>query len=604
MSIIQSQHKEVRYLKRKALEEESRIIGNALRDQIRQYGIDCTYYKLSSTNWTTFKNVIDQNAILKRAYGYDFSPNYQLSAHVIAYADVQQDIFLLNKIGINPNPEIDFNFDRIDFACAFAEQCGQLKEYKIDEKPIVFEVPSVDLSSIEYDGHRYDLSSHVFPFEVGTGLVQPQYTCGILSGRFRALIWPYEYLVDDEGNQLSTTEEKTIVCDPYEHTDFNVEFPVNSDLYRSLKYKIEHDDYLETLIYLTYKVMKIQKDSSNIVNLLSGYVHGSILYYDIQAIGKYVELIHPMVGDIIEIDFPDDKNREKYEITDCYDKQLTQDGINPLLHKYIWRCKARRYINSYEDNTPQSDSDDRVEEMKRFDSLVDEQIAEHVSMYDELSNGIKEDAAYGGMDGITRRDHKSRGNAISSIDENSDKSLSEYDKQIPTAYYDRYDFIDDGTAIDLIRFGVGSRLLTNGYDLIFMNSSGEFFSIATNSIPLPSHQCIFEQDLRWLKATDSEVVFVNVEGESHAIAIDLLATEGQLELCLNSLFDKTLDTHAIKGDDSRLDALDIGPINVNNQNFFKFKGTKTYLWSDGKHLYAKLASNKQLYQIDGHIGKL
>lgn len=51
---------------------------------------------------------------------------------MITYADVQQDIFLLNKIGVNPNTEIDFNFDRIDFACAFAEKCGQLKEYKIN----------------------------------------------------------------------------------------------------------------------------------------------------------------------------------------------------------------------------------------------------------------------------------------------------------------------------------------------------------------------------------------------------------------------------------------------------------------------------------------
>lgn len=108
------------------------------------------------------------------------------------------------------------------------------------------------------------------------------------------------------------------------------------------------------------------------VNQLSGYVHGSVLYYDVDQLGKYAELIHPAVGDIIEIDFPDDKNREKYEITDCYDKQLTQDGINPLLHKYIWKCKARRFVNSYEDTVPESEADDRAEEMKKFNSLVDE----------------------------------------------------------------------------------------------------------------------------------------------------------------------------------------------------------------------------------------
>lgn len=45
----------------------------------------------------------------------------------------------------------------------------------------------------------------------------------------------------------------------------------------------------------------------------------------------------------------------------------------------------------------------------------------------------------------------------------------------PKPTYTKYDFIDDGTAIDLIRFAAGSRVVTNGYDLLFMNSSGEFY---------------------------------------------------------------------------------------------------------------------------------
>ena len=106
-------------------------------------------------------------------------------------------------------------------------------------------------------------------------------------------------------------------------------------------------------------------------------------------------------------------------------------------------------------------------------------------------------------------------------------------------------------------------------------------------MPLVDHSCMFEQNLRWLKATDSEVVFINVEGESTAIVCDIEATQGQLELCLNSLFDKSLD--------------DGKPLNKNAQNFYKFKGTKTYMWSDGDHLYIKLASNKQLYQVDGKL---
>jgi hypothetical protein len=156
------------------------------------------------------------------------------------------------------------------------------------------------------------LSAHEFPYELGVFGNSPIYTCENLSGYFRAIIHSYEY-----------DKEYTILCDPYEHTQFNVEFPVNKDLYRSLKYKIENDDYLETLIYLTYKVIKEDNGDNTYKSVLSGYIHGSVLFYDINHLGKYVDLIHPSVGDIIEIDFPDDKNREKYEITDCFDKQLT-----------------------------------------------------------------------------------------------------------------------------------------------------------------------------------------------------------------------------------------------------------------------------------------
>jgi len=144
----------------------------------------------------------------------------------------------------------------------------------------------------------------------------------------------------------------------------------------------------------------VQVDSWHYEAVLSGYFHGSILFYDIDEMGKYSTMIHPAVGDIVAIDFPDDVDQERYEITECYDKQLTTDGINPLLHKYIWKCKARRHINSYEESSPSSPADERLLEMNTFRSLEDRQVTEKVEMYDELSNGIREDAVYGGMNGV------------------------------------------------------------------------------------------------------------------------------------------------------------------------------------------------------------
>lgn len=124
MSVIQSTQPELRYIKRENLEQEARIIGNYYRDLIRSYGVDCIYCKLDTSEFENFKKVIDQNTILKQAYGYNISPDYSLSAHTLTYMEVENDIFQLNKFGLNPNIDVNFYFESTDFACALATKLG------------------------------------------------------------------------------------------------------------------------------------------------------------------------------------------------------------------------------------------------------------------------------------------------------------------------------------------------------------------------------------------------------------------------------------------------------------------------------------------------
>lgn len=552
MSVIQSNQKELRYLKRKALEQESRIVGNALRDQIRSYGVDCIYYKLNETGYSDFKNIIDQNTILRRAYGYNDNPNYTMSAHMITYADVQTDMFQLNKYGHVPNVEIDFNFDKIDFACALATKYGQLKEYQIEQSDIFYKVPPSSDSSLfpfSIGAVPYRDNGKILEQPMDVTLASLEYKCEMLTGWFKADIQQYE-----------VGKEYTISCLPYSHTHFNVQFPANEDLYRSLKYEIQNDDFLETKIWLTYVVNEVQT-AYGPKNVLSGYVHGSLLFFDVDMVQKYVSLVRPAIGDLIAIDFPNDRCKQIYEVTDCFDTQLTQDGISPLLHNYIWKCKAKRYVNAHEENAPTNIADERVEEHQMYDQLVDGIVTDKISMYDTISGDIKEDSVYGGYENV----------------------IDTYDNQVVRPQQESYAFVDDGSSICLMKFKMGSRLVTNGYDLIFVDDNMNAYAIAIDSIKTPTDACLLEQDLRWLKATDNQIVFVNVEGESTSIAMNGCATKGELEICLNSLYDKTLDVGK--------------PINEEMQSFFKFKGTRSYLWSDGKHLFAKLASSKDLYFI-------
>ena len=95
MSVIQSTQQELRYFKRNNLLEESKVIGNCNKDLIRTFGLDCTYYKRDNSEFTDFKAIIDSNTILKRAYGYNITPDYHMSADMIVYPVAQADIFML-----------------------------------------------------------------------------------------------------------------------------------------------------------------------------------------------------------------------------------------------------------------------------------------------------------------------------------------------------------------------------------------------------------------------------------------------------------------------------------------------------------------------------
>lgn len=553
MSTLQDREKELRYMKRKNLEEEAKLVGNWYRDIVRAYGIDCTYYKLNTDVFKDFKGIVDQNAVLRRAYGYDDQPSYEMSANMIVYPSVATDIFQLNKFGMTPNMDVEFIFDSLDFACALAPQVGQFKEYPIEETDIYCEVPDIVSGYIDVgNDNRMYLSSHTFPYELGLGEKQ-WYKCDVLSGKFQVLL--EDYVLD---------EEKTIVCNPYEHSTMFKTMTANDDLYRSFNRTIQNDDYIETLLFLTYKVTRIQVGPNEFKCYLTGRLHGSVLFFDMNQVGKYLELVHPYVGDVIAIDFPDETHREKYEITECFDKQLTQDGINPLLHKYVWKCKAKRYIDSFNDAPEPNEGDERLNEQIEYDAIVTEQIAEQVSLYDNLSTSteIKEDAVYGGYSGVLQ---------------NFDKMATDHRK------HEKYDFIDDGTAIDILIFGCGAKLCTTGYELVFIDVDGDSYQVTTNSKELPVRHAYFEEGLRWLKASDSQIVFINIEGESTCLACDDECGAAEAEICLNDLHLKTLDI----GTD----------FNTENDNFYKFKETRSYMWTDGYHLYAKLQSNRRLSMI-------
>lgn len=437
------------------------------------------------------------------------------------------------------------------------------REYSIESSEVICELPPFDDSVTSYvdpgTGETVSgyVSSDTWPYEIGLGRAET-FRCGVCVGNMQCVLSGYEL-----------DKETTVLCNPYEHVDFKIDFPRNDDLYYSLKYKMQNEEYLETLLMLTFKVEKIGDVNPRYV--LSGYVHGSVLFFDIDRMGKYCEKIRPDVGDIVALDFPDENNREKYEITECVDKQLTQDGLNPLLHKYIWKCKARRYINSHEEGAPESnEADQRMEERIKYDAVVDEEVSESVSKYDYIDEdaGVKEDAVYGGYD---REDDK-------------------YDKQeVGKNEYRKYDFVAGSRLVDIAEFECGTKLLTNGYELVFAAPTGEIdqysgepmidgYVLAGCDHTPTVDAAAFEQGMRWLKATNSQLVFVNVEGQSTVLARSSDLPPDKLQINLNSLYDATVDAER--------------PLNGKTSNFYKFRGTRTVIWSTQDGLFVKFANGE------------
>ena len=531
MSVIQDKSNELRYIRRKELFEESKVIGNYYRDIIRSYGIDCHYFKMKVPEMEIFRQVIDQNNLLLNAYGYNDSPCYKISADMITYMEVENDIFNLNKFGIVPTTDVNFYFDSTDFAIALAEKVGQLKEYKIKSKTVVKEI---DLESEKCLCISTDFESDIMSGKVCFNL--------------------------EDCNFENLSDTMTTIGCPFEHTKPKIVFPTNEYLYKCFNYKLSGDTFDDFLAFLDFQIIPTENPQKYII---SGNMYGGILFKDLEIVGKYSEFIKPQVGDIVTIDFPDELNREQYEITECTDKQLTTDGINPLLHTYIWKCKAKRFIDA-ENNLPEKNlANEQINEKMDLNRIANDLVSQKISIYEN-----EEDKIYGGY------------NRVEDFHD-----INALNKNGIDGYY-KLENLDDGTMIDIFTFANGNRLCTNGYDLFFVLSNDVVDKIQLTDSGEDISSMISvdtEMELQFIKASEFGVYFVNIENQVFRLVADEDMPPKEMQLCLNSLVDLT-----VYGNNSE------NP-NKNGDSFFKFKNSNILLFSMENHLYCK--TRKKLIRI-------
>lgn len=542
MSIRYSNSDELRYLKYDNLKQEARIIANYYHDIIHSYGMDCTYYKMSVDLPPEFEKIIKSNNTLKHAYGFDDDPDFSLSCDIITYTEVDDDIFILDKVGKSNNQKINFYFDMTDFATKFMTKLGQFKEYPFKEVEIAGYVnaenkisfESILFSDImsatvvcdvltEFDGgHSNNLDTD--NLDLGTSKAKPRSTRKYTGGISKNITYPI--------NGIAT-------CLVTEHSTPNFTIPVNEYLARSFKYSAGDGD-VATAVYFTYKIYEDGR--------FEGKLNGTVLYYDLNTVSKFAQNIHPEVGDVISLDTS--FGPQIYEITDSNNQNMKTDGLNPLVYKYIWKCEATRRIASY-DEAPMSEGMLAVQNQLLQETLSRNSYSHLLEPYSDNS-----DIVYGGFKGTT----------IEAAKGDSDESEVSWDASVEYT---------EGGIVNLITFGNKSSIITDGYNLFFKDIDSNITKISTFDVESPEIEKL-PINLRYLKADAGNIYFQNILG-------NYIKLVGNADI---SEYRNTISEIEFNEADSTL--------NKNNMNFYKFSNCKTILFSTQYNLFAKV-ENKDEY---------
>lgn len=280
---------EVRYLKRKNLENEALLQKGYFREIIYHYGMDVEYYRLALDYYAT-----PSGLMANYVYGESPTSTYEVSADLVAFVSIEQDNPMLKQFGIESSVNSELYVMRQDFEESLRDKVG---------------LPTTGIFTSTIYGDIADFSGLLTGTVVGGELsgvtsattVVPS---GSISGTFSSVFTRYPVAVNP-----------TIVR-PMFFTDRTV----NGTMAGTVSGTIDA--------------------SGN--GIISGTASGVLTYFSsAQCVsGKTVWGIAPQVGDFIRLkEFDSDVNNyEEYEVTQVNDKDLSPHGLNPHVKRYLWRC--------------------------------------------------------------------------------------------------------------------------------------------------------------------------------------------------------------------------------------------------------------------------
>ena len=328
------------------------LLRNYYDNMIRMNGVDLAYFRKYNT---FFKEGEENHSNI--IYGEDTTAEYYLSADVRAFLNISKQDFAFNMMGYEAMEEIEIFISIEDFRARFTSLVGTV---------------STELFYVPVHGD-------------------------LLTNEYFGVIDVPEFYAEFYGTLPDDTRYLTNV---YPETK---ERAMNSQFFKSLA-------RISNLYPLTGSLEGWLYPEEERGYKLSGYLSGNLSYHTFNNIEDSPGWdIAPQVGDFFK--FKAGEIEEEYEINQVIDRQLTnQNGINPLMGKYIFICKAVRRNSSHEEINPTNIEKIPGEDL--IDNLINDIQQDNIELpvYTESSNdknqnimasGIynypnKEDETYGG----------------------------------------------------------------------------------------------------------------------------------------------------------------------------------------------------------------
>ena len=473
----------LQYFKKEHVASEQRIFLDYFRDITRAYGISALYFKqenkFPNRLYERFQDLIYEEHI----------PVYSASAEIRMYLETATDAFMLTKFGIEPDQKYTAYFMMKDFEFAFVDLA--------DQKWVSGGFENI----IQISGYSGTISSEF--------ISEDDFISGVISSQ---IIIPTSGNVDGVASAT--------------YSNYNNYIYTNPDIYWPNKW-----DYLKTTFSSFHGPYSGFVDENG-NGEISANLRGVIIYKKLSDLERNpYKKVKPIPKDYFVIPFTEENN-EEFEITHVISRNLTPNGINPLLTHYIFACNVQRREYSHEEGLGSSEEaiSAAVELQKVLhdskEYLSDNNMIDYNLKDIDIIDKAKSDRVFGGY-----------GYSTSALPNSPVSTI------IPDEYIDPISGI-------IFEFFFGSSIFSDGEDVYFIKAgqlSGT--SLLDNSSLLSLSECSGNfTKIRYLESDGNQIYFINVSGVSSIIETtqtDNIYLREKMEI--NGIFENTDADYEISG---------------------------------------------------------